>query len=54
MRCNKKANLPLFEIALVFVRFDDVARVIVNANHTVMWSAEEEVPVADEIFSCAP
>jgi len=29
-------NLPLFEIALVFVRVDHVARFIVNANHGVM------------------
>ena len=28
--------LPLFEIALVFVRFDHVARIIVNANHSIM------------------
>ena len=29
-------TLPLFEIALVFVRFDHVARIIVNANHSIM------------------
>jgi len=29
-------NSWLFEIALVFVRFDHVASVIVNANHTIM------------------
>jgi hypothetical protein len=28
--------LALFEIALVLVRFDHVARCIVNANHTIM------------------
>jgi hypothetical protein len=28
--------LPLFEIALVLVRFDHVASVIVNANHFVV------------------
>jgi len=28
--------LPLLEIALVFVRLDDVASVIVNANHGIM------------------
>ena len=28
--------LPLFEIALVFVRFDHVASLIVNANHSIM------------------
>jgi hypothetical protein len=27
---------PLFEIAIVLVRFDHVARVIVNANHGIM------------------
>ena len=27
---------PLFEIAVVFVRFDHVARSIINANHSVM------------------
>jgi hypothetical protein len=31
--------LPLFEIALVFVRFDHVASLIVNANHSIMWAA---------------
>ena len=28
--------LPLFEIALVFVRFDHVPSLIVNANHSIM------------------
>jgi len=36
MRFNKKANLPLLEIALVFERLDHVANVIVNANHAIM------------------
>jgi hypothetical protein len=27
---------PLFEIALVFVRLDHIARFIVNANHSIM------------------
>jgi len=27
---------PLFEIALVLVRFDHVASVIVNANHSIV------------------
>ena len=36
MRFNKKANLPLLEIALVFVRFDHVATLIVNANHSIL------------------
>jgi hypothetical protein len=29
-------NLPLFELALVLVRFDHVASFIVNANHRIM------------------
>jgi hypothetical protein len=29
-----RANSPLFELALVLVRFDHVARFIVNANHS--------------------
>jgi hypothetical protein len=29
-------NLPLFENALVLVRFDYVARFIVNANHGIV------------------
>jgi hypothetical protein len=33
MRTNRS---PLFEIALVLVRFDHVAHCIVNANHGVM------------------
>jgi len=28
--------LPIFEIALVLVRLDHVARFIVNANHSIM------------------
>jgi len=28
--------LPLFEIARVLVRFDHVARFIINANHSVV------------------
>ena len=32
-------SLRLFEIAGVFVRFDHVARVIVNANHRIVWTA---------------
>jgi hypothetical protein len=36
-RCdNLLATLPLFEIARVLVRFDHVARFIVNANHSIM------------------
>jgi hypothetical protein len=32
----EKSDLPLFEIARVVVRFDHVARFIVNANHGIM------------------
>jgi hypothetical protein len=35
-RCDKKEISPLFEIARLLVRFDHVARRIVNANHSVM------------------
>jgi hypothetical protein len=34
-----KKNSPLFEFARVLVRFDHVARFIVNANPTVMSAA---------------
>jgi hypothetical protein len=33
---GKKQNSPLFEIARVLVRFDHVARFIVNANYGIM------------------
>jgi len=32
--CGKAS--PLFEIARVLVRFDHVARFVVNANHSIM------------------
>jgi hypothetical protein len=35
------ASSPLFEIAFVLVRFDHVASLIVNANHSVMRAAVE-------------
>jgi hypothetical protein len=35
-RCDKKEISPLFEIARLLVRFDHVACLIVNANHSVM------------------
>jgi hypothetical protein len=40
-RCHKSIQsfmigLPLFEIALVLVRLDHVASVIVNADHIIM------------------
>ena len=34
--------LPLLEFALVLVRFDHVASVIVNANHSMMGTAALE------------
>jgi hypothetical protein len=42
-------TLPLFEIALVLVRFDHVASLIVNANHSIMngyriWRGFPKVP----------
>jgi hypothetical protein len=37
----KKIALRLFELALVLVRCDHVASVIVNANHSMMCSAEK-------------
>jgi hypothetical protein len=30
-----RRDLPFFEIILVFVRFDHVARIIVNANYSI-------------------
>jgi hypothetical protein len=38
---NKVARSSLLEIALVLVRLDYVARVIVNANHCIMRAAVE-------------
>jgi len=37
--------LRLLEIARVLVRFNHVARFIVNANHSVMWTAETAGPL---------
>jgi hypothetical protein len=31
-----KDRLPLFELARVLVRFDDIASIIVNVNHRIM------------------
>jgi hypothetical protein len=36
MRCNKKANSPLLELARVLVRPDHVASFIVNPNHSIV------------------
>jgi len=33
---TKNSLLPLFEIALVLVRFNHIASVIVNANHRIV------------------
>jgi hypothetical protein len=35
-RNGNEHALPLFELARVLVRFDHVARVIINADHSVM------------------
>ena len=35
-RLARKKVLPLFEIAFVLMRFDHIARVIVNVNHSIM------------------
>jgi hypothetical protein len=35
-KLNPSSASPLFEIALVFVRFDHVASIIVNADHSIM------------------
>jgi hypothetical protein len=43
MRCNKKANLPLFELARLLVRFDHIARCIVNANHRIVRVSDEDL-----------
>ena len=34
--CAKGKAAPLSELARLFVRFDLVARLIVNANHSIM------------------
>jgi hypothetical protein len=34
--CDRVKTSPLFELAHVFVRFNHVASLIVNANHTIM------------------
>jgi len=47
-RAERKAS-PLFEIALVLVRLDHVARCIVNTNHRVVRAAETAGPLAREI-----
>jgi hypothetical protein len=33
---EEKVNSPLFETASVVVRFNQVARFIINANHSIM------------------
>jgi hypothetical protein len=35
-RCDKKEISPLFELARVLVRFNHIANVIVNADHSAM------------------
>jgi hypothetical protein len=39
LRRDASKNSRLFEVALVLVRFDHVARLIVNANHGIMLAA---------------
>jgi hypothetical protein len=39
----RKSEPPLFEIALVFVRFDHDARCIVNANHRIVRVSDEDL-----------
>jgi hypothetical protein len=34
--CEEKVNSRLLELAFVFMRLDHVARLIVNANHSVV------------------
>jgi hypothetical protein len=46
-----KSNLPLFEIARVLVRFDHVARFIVNANHGIVRAEAVRVPRMVRHFS---
>ena len=36
VKIGVKRTHPLFKLALVLVRFDHIARFIVNANHSVM------------------
>ena len=35
-RCDKKEISPLFEIARLLVRFDQVARFVENVNHGIV------------------
>jgi hypothetical protein len=35
-RCDKKEVSPLFEIARLLVRFDQVARFVENVNHGIV------------------
>ena len=51
LSATKKSNSRLFEIARVLVRFDYIARCIVNANHGVVRAAEK-LCVADCIPDC--
>ena len=44
-------NAPPFEMARVFVRLGHVANFIVNANHSIM-STAEKLCVADRVADC--
>jgi hypothetical protein len=43
-----QARLPIFELALVLVRLNHLARLIVNADHSIMGAAAAFIPVAGE------
>ena len=38
---SRRKRSPLFEIALVLVRFDHIAGYIINANHRTVCAAEK-------------
>jgi hypothetical protein len=38
---KRATDCTLFEIARVLVRFNHVARIIVNADHSIMWASEK-------------
>jgi hypothetical protein len=46
---SKQKTSPLFEIARLLVRFDYVARLIVNADHSMMYAAVKRPAVLSEV-----
>jgi hypothetical protein len=48
---DKNVNSPLFEIALVLVRFNHVAHFIVNANHSVIEATLYISALGNSLFS---